>query len=309
MSSIKTEVSDRFDVDGDIKHVRLMEKQLLQDDKNPHRGSSSTNNTALSVQDQHFDNATLLSVAYVKEEPILNYTFEGNTLDSKWKECNTSDSKVKECNTVDSKGKECDTLDYKRKKCNTLDSKGNEGFHGPNSIPTNSIKKEAWTTRTSGHLAVKGHGTINVNGMLQHDHIEEQDTDYMKNMSQQGKIDDSDVTDMEMPTRSGHLTSNKIIKTNEKCYTCNVCGYITIRSEHLKTHKLIHLGEKPYKCDACGYCATRSSHLKDHKLIHTEEKPYKCDKYNYRTTTSRKLKRHKLVLVHTACTGGETLQV
>ncbi|XP_076308054.1 uncharacterized protein LOC143223674 isoform X1 [Tachypleus tridentatus] len=64
--------------------------------------------------------------------------------------------------------------------------------------------------------------------------------------------------------------------TEEKPYSCGICGKEFVRSFNLKIHQRIHTGEKPYSCVACGKEFITNSNMKKHNVIHTGEKPYSC---------------------------------
>ncbi|XP_061469497.1 uncharacterized protein LOC133378898 [Rhineura floridana] len=77
------------------------------------------------------------------------------------------------------------------------------------------------------------------------------------------------------PTNS-LVASYKRTHTQEKPYTCSVCGKGFNYSKSLASHQRIHTGEKPYNCQDCGKGLCDQSSLIKHRRIHTKEKPYKC---------------------------------
>ena len=70
-------------------------------------------------------------------------------------------------------------------------------------------------------------------------------------------------------------------KTSEKpkqSYTCETCGYVTMRRGDYNKHILIHSGIKPYHCPLCNYKTTEKCRLNRHleSKLHTGE-PRVCN--------------------------------
>ena len=79
-------------------------------------------------------------------------------------------------------------------------------------------------------------------------------------------------------------------KTSEKpkqSYTCETCGYVTMRRGDYNKHILIHSGIKPYHCPLCNYKTTEKCRLNRHleSKLHTGE-PRVCNSQLSATWTS-----------------------
>ena len=76
-------------------------------------------------------------------------------------------------------------------------------------------------------------------------------------------------------------------KTSEKpkqSYTCETCGYVTMRRGDYNKHILIHSGIKPYHCPLCNYKTTEKCRLNRHleSKLHTGE-PRVCNSQPFST--------------------------
>ena len=168
---------------------------------------------------------------------------------------------------------------------NTSNSEEKGSIHEQNLMDTNVIttaKKEECTNNTSEHMAGEELDMMNVKEKSLNVNIDDHDMQYTTDLSQYGKIGESNVKHIGGITSTEHIKRQKMVNTKEKPYKCDTCGYKVIRSSHLREHyKLRDSGEKPYMCASCGYSTTRSGGLKKHKLVHSIEKPYKCDVCDY----------------------------
>ncbi|XP_026748423.2 zinc finger protein 782-like isoform X2 [Galleria mellonella] len=64
---------------------------------------------------------------------------------------------------------------------------------------------------------------------------------------------------------------------NTKFYSCDTCGYRTLKLSHFKQHKSTHSVEKSIKCGHCDYATNYLPNLKIHERLHRNDKPYVCE--------------------------------
>lgn len=95
-------------------------------------------------------------------------------------------------------------------------------------------------------------------------------------------------------TRKATLKTHKKVLSEEKHFTCYLCGWRFRNEIHLDKHMRVH---KPFSCDVCGYRFGHKSHLKSHLKIHTGEKPFACTVCELRFTRNTHLNRH--MITHT----------
>ncbi|KAL5015595.1 hypothetical protein ScPMuIL_007322 [Solemya velum] len=84
-----------------------------------------------------------------------------------------------------------------------------------------------------------------------------------------------------------------------KWYTskqCKICKRVFANQKCVKVHMLaVHGKVRPFLCPHCGYTAhARKAMLQLHLRTHTGEKPFKCDVCPYTTGDHNSLRRHKM---------------
>ncbi|XP_071040601.1 zinc finger protein 501 [Parasteatoda tepidariorum] len=77
----------------------------------------------------------------------------------------------------------------------------------------------------------------------------------------------------------GTLNENSLVHSEEKLYSCSVCGKTFNQGGSLK-HHIRQTGEKSYSCSMCDKTFIWKRNLVRHCLVHTEEKPYSCSMCN-----------------------------
>ncbi|XP_074470433.1 uncharacterized protein LOC141754899 [Sebastes fasciatus] len=116
------------------------------------------------------------------------------------------------------------------------------------------------------------------------------------------KNDDVPVSDLrcsagEKPfnrSESGHLNRHIQSCTEEKPYSCSVCGKGFFKSGDLKKHMRAHTGEKPFNCSVCDKRFLRKADVKTHMRTHTGEKPFSCSVCQKSFTQSGNLQKHMI---------------
>ena len=99
--------------------------------------------------------------------------------------------------------------------------------------------------------------------------------------------------------RQDHLRDHRYIHSKEKPFKCTECGKGFCQSRTLAVHKILHMEESPHKCPICRRSFNQRSNLKTHLLTHTDHKPYECNQCKKVFRRNCDLRRHKLT--HSIC--------
>jgi len=82
------------------------------------------------------------------------------------------------------------------------------------------------------------------------------------------------------------------VHTEERTFSCSVCGKGFIHSSNLLRHKVTHTNLRPFKCSDFGSDFKSSGELMSHQLIHNEERPFSCSHCTKMFRAASALQRH-----------------
>ncbi|XP_070707312.1 zinc finger protein OZF-like [Pempheris klunzingeri] len=94
-----------------------------------------------------------------------------------------------------------------------------------------------------------------------------------------------------------YLKRHMTVHTQEKLVGCDVCGKTFKHKNNLKVHMAVHSGDKQFGCDVCGKRFALPASLRRHMRIHTEEKRFGCDVCGKRFTRQGHVRTH--MRIHT----------
>ncbi|KAI8512822.1 hypothetical protein Bbelb_094610 [Branchiostoma belcheri] len=87
---------------------------------------------------------------------------------------------------------------------------------------------------------------------------------------------------------------SKHLKTHQKKFVCDVCGFQSWNELALQAHK----GDRMLECDKCGYSVSCKAEMRKHaKTHHAEKTVHRCEKCSFKTTWKSVLDSH--VKIHT----------
>ena len=96
-------------------------------------------------------------------------------------------------------------------------------------------------------------------------------------------------------TRTNSMKRHEERHTNERKFSCSKCDKAFPYLRNLKRHELIHADSKPYSCSHCDKQFRERGKVTRHERIHTKEKPYDCSECDKKFATSTQLKAHERI--------------
>ncbi|KAH9635366.1 hypothetical protein HF086_000216 [Spodoptera exigua] len=91
-------------------------------------------------------------------------------------------------------------------------------------------------------------------------------------------------------TNSNALTMHMVTHSDERPFSCDICGASYKYKSHAKVHMLRHSGFLPHKCSQCTKAFATTTQLKVHSSVHTGVRRHACIAQNcVKTFHSKKL--------------------
>jgi len=93
--------------------------------------------------------------------------------------------------------------------------------------------------------------------------------------------------------RELEMTSAGLVNSEERKYSCPICGYKGKVRSALRSHMIIHGNEKQFECTLCPFRAKQQPNIRQHmNSVHSDERPFKCPQCEFAAKRKSNLIRH-----------------